>query len=193
MSLYTKLSDEQLIDLLRSGQQKALSALYLRYWDKLLAVAMNRLLNLEVAEECVQNVFVSLWNRRADLYLKNTLGTYLAVSVKYQVIKQMDKKYRRQLGEDFFYSIDQQSPAADAYILESEMIARIDAAVEKLPEKCRIVFKMSRETEKTNKEIAADLNLSVKTVEAHISKAIKSLRSDLAMIPPVVIFWFLER
>lgn len=193
MSSYNYFSDEELIDLLKSGQQKALSILYLHYWDKLLAVAINRLNNLEIAEECVQNVFLSLWERRDDLVLKNTLATYLAVSVKYQVIKQMDKQYRRKLGDDFVYLTNYVSPSADAYVLEKEMLARIETAVERLPEKCRIVFRMSRELGKTNKQIASDLDISVKTVEAHMSKAMRILRNDLAMIPPVVIFWLLER
>lgn len=190
MSLYSKYSDEELIGLLKSNQQKALSALYSRYWDKMLVVALNRLDDLEIAEECVQNVFLSLWKRRDQLVLSSALSTYLAVAVKYQVIKQMDKQYRRQPSDDFVYFLSNESPSADAYVLEKELIEKIAQAVECLPEKCRIVFKMSREDNMTNKQIASNLGLSEKTVEAHITKAIKSLRSDLAMLSPVLMHLF---
>ncbi|MCY4780008.1 RNA polymerase sigma-70 factor [Sphingobacterium sp. UT-1RO-CII-1] len=191
MSVYSKYSDEELIGLLKANQQKALSALYSRYWDKMLVVALNRLDNLEIAEECVQNVFLSLWKRRHALVLSNAVSTYLAVAVKYQVIKQMDKIYRRKLGDDFIYFLPSESPSADAYVLEKELLEKVAEAVERLPEKCRIVFLMSREDNMTNKQIASDLGVSEKTVEAHITKAIKSLRSDLAMIPPILIHLFL--
>lgn len=191
MSLYSKYSDEELIDLLKSNQHKALSAIYSRYWDKMLVVALNRLDDLEIAEECVQNVFLSLWKRRDKLMLHSTLSTYLAVAVKYQVIKQMDKQYRRQLGEDFVHFLNSESPSADAYVQEKELVEEITQAIERLPEKCRIVFKKSREDNMTNKQIASDLGVSEKTVEAHITKAIKSLRSDLALIPPLLLQLFL--
>lgn len=192
MSAYNKLSDNELIDLLKEDQQQALSALYFRYWDKLLSVAGNRLDNPEIAEECIQDVFFSLWQRRNDLKLKYSLATYLAVAVKYQVIKQMDKKYRLQDRKDksFYADGEQFTPSADEYLLEKELMERIGMAVNRLPEKCRIIFKLSREQGMTNKQIAANMDISEKTVESHLSKAIKDLRSDLTAISPFLLFWF---
>lgn len=186
MTPFNYLSDLELIELLKGNNQKALSALYFRYWEKLLVVAGNRLNNKEIAEECVQNVFCSLWQRRHDLELKHSLSTYLAVAVKYQVIKQMDKQYRIQEGIDNIVSFQATHSTADEYLLEKEMMANIQDAITRLPEKCRIVFKMSREDGMSNKQIANELNLSEKTVEAHITKAIRSLRNDLALFPPIL-------
>lgn len=186
MTPFNYLSDLELIELLKGNNQKALSALYFRYWEKLLVVAGNRLNNKEIAEECVQNVFCSLWQRRHDLELKHSLSTYLAVAVKYQVIKQMDKQYRIQEGIDNIVSFQPTHSTADEYLLEKEMMANIQDAITRLPEKCRIVFKMSREDGMSNKQIANELNLSEKTVEAHITKAIRSLRNDLALFPPIL-------
>lgn len=192
MNAYSNLSDNELLDLLKEDQQQALSALYYRYWDKLLVVAGNRLDNPEVAEECVQDVFFSLWQRRNDLNLKYSLATYLAVAVKYQVIKQLDKQYRLQDRKDksLYVSEEPYTSSADEYLLEKELMKRIEAAVNRLPEKCRIVFKLSREQGMTNKQIASDLDISEKTVEAHLSKAIKDLRSDLTTISPLLLLWF---
>lgn len=192
MNSYDNLSDNELVDLLKVDQQQALSALYFRYWDKLLSVAGNRLDNPEIAEECVQDVFFSLWQRRNDLKLKYSLATYLAVAVKYQVIKQLDKQYRLQDRRDksLYASQEVFYPSADEYLLEKELMDRIEAAVNRLPEKCRIVFKLSREQGMTNKQIASDLNIAEKTVEAHLSKAIKDLRKDLNVISPLILLWF---
>ncbi|HWW38177.1 RNA polymerase sigma-70 factor [Pedobacter sp.] len=192
MNSYGSLSDNELVDLLKEDQQQALSALYFRYWDKLLSVAGNRLDNPEIAEECVQDVFFSLWQRRNDLKLKYSLATYLAVAVKYQVIKQLDKQYRLQDRKDksLYASQEVFHPSADEHLLEKELMDRIEVAVNRLPEKCRIVFKLSREHGMTNKQIAADLDISEKTVEAHLSKAIKDLRNDLSAISPLILLWF---
>ncbi|WP_228098820.1 RNA polymerase sigma-70 factor [Pedobacter sp. MC2016-24] len=192
MNNYNNLTDNELLDLLKADQQQALSALYFRYWDKLLVVAGNRLDNPEVAEECVQDVFFSLWQRRNDLKLKYSLATYLAVAVKYQVIKQLDKQYRLQDRKDKSLHVSEEpyTSSADEHLLEKELMERIEAAVNRLPEKCRIVFKLSREQGMTNKQIASDLDISEKTVEAHLSKAIKDLRSDLTTISPLLLLWF---
>lgn len=188
------ISDNTLIELLREDQEYALSALYYRYWDKLLAVAENRLNNPEIAEECVQDVFFSLWQRRKELELKYSLATYLSVAVKYQVIKQMDKQYRKQARQEQAYPVVHEPayPSAEEYLLEKELMERIEAATKRLPEKCRLIFRMSRETHMTNKQIAAELNISEKTVEAHLSKAIKELRSDLMAISPFLLLWLFE-
>lgn len=190
MNVYSNLSDDELIVLLKADQQQALSALYYRYWDKLLSVAGNRLDNPEIAEECIQDVFFSLWQRRNDLQLKYSLATYLAVAVKYQVIKQMDKQYRLQHRKDkSLYGQELLTASADEYLLEKELMDRIAAGVNELPEKCRIVFKLSRELGMSNKQIAAELGIAEKTVEAHLSKAIKELRSNLTAASPLLLLW----
>lgn len=193
MNLYNHHSDIELIDLMKHDHQQALSALYFRYWDKLLVIAGNRLDNLAIAEECVQDVFCSLWKRRHELELHHSLATYLAVSVKYQVIKQMDKQYRQHEAKKTAYFTTEYAVPADEYVFAKEMTERIAGAIAQLPDKCSIVFKMSREQGMTNKQIAKELEIAEKTVEAHISKAIRVLRNDLATFSPLLFYFFIER
>ena len=190
MKPYKDISDGELVQLVKCDDQKALSELFNRYWDKLFVVATHRLNNPEIAEECVQDVFVSLWQRRKDLELKYSIGTYFAVAIKYRVINQMDIHYRAknkleraaQAAEPAF------APSADQLLLEKELLSQIEVAVEKLPEKCRIVFRKSREEGKTQKQIASELGVSEKTVEAHMSKALRNLRTDLSiLLPPMLL------
>lgn len=196
MKRYDAYSDNELLDLMKKDHEQALSTLYYRYWDKLLTVAVHRLDDITVAEECVQDLFCSLWNRRNELVLRFSLATYLSVAIKYQVIKQMDIQYRKTERNERYvseYTSSLNFPSADESVLEKEMIERIAGAVNRLPDKCRIVFKMSREEGMSNKHIAAELGIAEKTVEAHISKALKDLRTDLVKISPLILFYLFEK
>lgn len=192
---YNLRSDIELVSLLKKGSEPALAALYLRYWDKLLIVAANRLDDPAEAEECVQDVFFRLWQRREDLQLSHSLATYLAVAVKYRVINAMDKQYRlrNRMGRSYAGLAETSVFSAEDYLLEKELSEQIATAVNKLPEKCRIVFKLSREQGLAHKQIAAELDISEKTVEAHISKALKAIRSDLATTLPTFVAYMISR
>lgn len=193
MHIYSDLPDNELIDLLKADRQQALSALYHRYWDKLLVIAANRIDEYELAEEAVQDVFLSLWKRRHELVLTHALSTYLAVAIKYRVIRLQQNQFRYTVKVEESAEGDEAgfAPAADERVLEKEILERIEASIQRLPEKCRIVFRMSREEGKTYKQIGAELEISEKTVEQHMSKAIKHLRSDLTTWSPVILLWVL--
>lgn len=195
MAAFSSLPDDELVLLLKGGSEPALTALYLRYWDKLLTVATNRLDDPEEAEECVQDVFFRLWQRREDLQLSHSLATYLAVAVKYRVINAMDKQYRLRNRIERTYAdlAGHQAFSAEDYLLEKELKDQIAASVNRLPEKCRIVFKMSREQGLTHKQIASELDISEKTVEAHISKAMKDIRGNLAATVPAFVAYIISQ
>jgi len=190
---YKALSDNELIHLLRQDDEQALSALYLRYWDKLLSVACHRLDDPEGAEEVVQDVFFALWKRRESLDIKYSLSTYLAVAVKYRIINLMDKQYRLRNKEKLLPPKVEFEPSPEEYVFEKELWEKIEASIKQLPSKCQIVFRMSREEGKTYKEIAAELDIAEKSVEAHMSKAIRDIRSNLTSIVPAIILAALEQ
>jgi RNA polymerase sigma-70 factor (family 1) len=182
---YTTYNDASLVDLLTQGDQEAMTEIYNRYWMKLLAVAVNRLTDEQEAEECVQDVFLSLWKRRARLELRYQLSTYLWVAIKYQVINRLDKRYAKKNISTTELTDDISVPSAEAQILEKELLERIEQAVGQLPAQCRMIYKMSREDGKSNKDIAAELNISEKTVEGHITRALKGIRNNLSLTYPL--------
>ncbi|WEK21374.1 MAG: RNA polymerase sigma-70 factor [Candidatus Pedobacter colombiensis] len=192
MKDYSKETDQELVSMLKAGDESALSALYLRYWDKLLVVAANRMDNPAEAEEVVQDIFFSLWQRRESLELKYSLSTYLSVAVKYRIINVMDKQYRlrNKVNKATDLRLESCAPSAETLMLEKELMAQIATTVQHLPEKCRIVFTLSREQGMSHKQIAKELNISEKTVEAHLSKAMKDIRSNLTMVFPALL-WLL--
>lgn len=179
-------TDNELVALLKAGDGSALTEIFERYWDKLLAVAVNRLGDEQEAEECVQDVFVSFWRRRDELVLTHNLSTYLWAAAKYQVLNRLDKRYAKrrvkttELLDDNVIGLH--SP--EVYLLEKELMARIEATVQELPEKCRMVYRLSREEGKTNPEIAAELEIAEKTVEGHLTRALRDIRTNLTSLAP---------
>jgi RNA polymerase sigma-70 factor (family 1) len=181
-SLHKKHSDQQLLDLIGQDDRRAFTELYNRYWDKTFAVALHRLDDEHEAEEVVQEVFLSIWQRRATLKLTHTVATYLSVAVKHKVINHLAKQHRRQLRHnELTITSPITSDSTADWLHEKELRALLEKTISQLPEKCRIVFLLSRDENKTYAEIAAQLNISQKTVEAHMSKALSTLRQTLGV------------
>lgn len=193
MSRYSKLPDDELISLLKKDDEKAFGALYERYWEKIFIVACNRLNIPEQAEEIVQDIFVKLWDHRQTLKLRHKLSTYLAVAVKYRVINFLDHLYRTRNGEAQLpdYSL-MFSNSPEELLFEKELRDQLEATIIQLPEKCQLVFRMSREQGLSNKEIALELNLSERTVENHINRALKDVKGNFSVIIPAAIIAMLE-
>jgi len=177
MNLYRQQTDADLMMSLREGNGHAFAEIYDRYWKRLLAVAYNHCRDKIIAEEIVQEVFISLWNRRQALCIDN-INAYLATAVRLSVFKQYVRQKRRdQIKEQ----------AADPIITtwdEEKIYTRllqqhINGIVEVLPEKCRLVFKLSRDEGLSIPEVAHRMGIAEKTAEAHLTKALKVLRLKL--------------
>lgn len=187
MPKYVEMFDFELVDLLKDDDHQAFTALYDRYWDKLYAVAYHRVNNVSEAEDIVQEVFFSLWKRRAILDLKNGISTYFSIAVKYQVINRLAKEGVKQVYKEAVLDrADTDENSVDVWLAEKELMYKLEECISKLPEKCRLVFEKSRKEGKSTKKIADELNISTKTVEAHITKALSTLRSSLKVSAPLL-------
>lgn len=178
---YYTLCDKELTELLEAGDDYAFTEIYNRYWKKLFSIAANKIKDLDEAEEIVQDIFISLWKRRDELGVIDTLSNYLAASVKYRVIKILNKRSHQQKYAE--YSMQTLNLADDStqQLLDfEELRARLSKFVADLPEKCRMVYQLSRESGYPQKKIAEEMGISEKTVEAHLSKALKTLRTRLS-------------
>lgn len=132
-----------------------------------------------VAEDIVQDNFVYLWENRERLYKMDSIKAYLFTAVKNKSLNYLKAKYiKNTLHEIDNYRdsiIDNIDPSALELLECDELEAILEKALNHLPERCRIIFTMKRFGGKTNKEIAESLNISVKTVEAQMTIAIKKL------------------
>ena len=175
-------TDIELLASLIQGDERAFAALYKRYWKKLFVIACNRLDRPEDAEEIVQDIFASLWRRRAVLKHDLDVAVYLAVSVKYRVIKTMGKECLKRRYIDSLVAQDRIDDSTQEWLAFDELREQLSVYVAQLPEKCRLVFQLSRDKGFSQKQIANELGISEKTVEAHLGKAFKTLRAKLTSL-----------
>ncbi len=177
MAIYSNYSDQELSGLLKSGDQEAFTAIYNRYWKKMLLVAWNHTKDTAHAEDVVNEVFLQLWEKREEVDVLN-VPAFLATCVKFSVFKYHQREQRRaKLAIDNyeFNEISHDEEKLDALFLKEY----IDGIVEQLPEKCQLTFKYSREEGLSNAEIAAKMNISEKGVEANLTRALKVIRGNL--------------
>ncbi|WP_426328740.1 RNA polymerase sigma-70 factor [Pedobacter sp. R-06] len=178
MTTYTTQTDMELAALLQTGDEGAFKVIYQRYWERLLVFAGKRLGDTDEAEEAVQEIFLNLWKRREQFKLKVGFENYFAVAVKFEVINRLAKRSREQLRNTAFAQENPKyaEPVQVAFDLET-LQRQLENTISSLPPKCQLIFRMSRETDFTNKKIAENLNISEKAVEKHITHALKILKS----------------
>jgi RNA polymerase sigma-70 factor (ECF subfamily) len=178
MSDKRALSDIQLIDRLKLDDETALSAIYKRYWEVLYTLAYHVLKDKQICEDIIQELFIKLWNNRYNTRITVSLKAYLYASIRYEVYRQIRTgAVRGDIYDDVLQRIH--APAVYDNIEYKELTARISSIVSTLPEKCREVYKLSREECLSHKEIASQLNISTKTVENHLTKALRQLRTSI--------------
>jgi RNA polymerase sigma-70 factor (family 1) len=181
MSDFAKLSDSEILLLLRQDKLSAFKEIYSRYWKKLYSDAYKRLKNKELAEEAVQEIFTNFWIKRQSLQINTTVGGYLHLAVVNKVIDYHRKELLKAKYKEAFKIVQSTvDTSTEDGILLRDLAHTIEAEVEHLPEKCRSVYQLSRIEHKSNKEIAHSMGISEKTVENHLTKALKKLRLGLS-------------
>jgi RNA polymerase sigma-70 factor (family 1) len=180
MSEQLKFEDIELMDRIRSGDESALKLIYNKYWNQLFSSAFNVLNDQHVCEDIIQEIFINLWNKREMIEIRVSLKSYLFASTRYEVYRQVRYAYVR---EDIFENIFErmESPSEYGNIEYRELLSQINSIVDNLSEKCKVVYKLSREEQLSHKEIAAQLDISTKTVENHLNKALRQLRTSLGL------------
>ena len=154
--------------------------IYNLYWEKVFSVCYSNLGESEAAKGMVQEIFKSLWERKEELEINQSVERYLVRSAKFKVFEYIrNKKIREQHLENIVANQTTSLNYTENEVMVSSLSERITNLIENLPSQCRRVFKMSREQGLSNKEIASDLLISERAVEYHISKAVTSLKSHL--------------
>lgn len=155
--------------------------IYQRYAKKLIRITANQVNDISVVEDIVQNVFCRLWERRDEVFIEKGIENYLVRAVKLAILDHIRLKTIHSRHHSLIANTKTtESNETESLLNAKEIKSLIQRSTAKLPEKCRIVYDMSRDKDMSNKQIAQYLGISEKTVEAHISKAIKHLRSDLS-------------
>jgi len=169
------------VDRIFSINRKTFEDVYHGYWEKVYAVCYNNIRDVEIAKEMVQDIFKSLWERRADLELEN-VERYLVRSAKLKAFEFIRNKTTRQKIDEFNYQgCVNSSNCTEEQVLFNDLKENIDLLVDTLPCQCKKVYKMSREDGLSNREIAEKLTISERAVEYHITRAMSTLKVKLAI------------
>lgn len=179
--------DKILVERLNAGDAKALAEIYDIYWYKLYQSAWVLLKSKQLAEDAVQEVFVRLWNLRERLVIDHSLNAYLRASVRFQAFRTLkDQKLHEDVFDELYSHLLITSTSEDLEVRELKM--QIGTIVEQLPPQCKTVYRLSREEHLTHKQIAAHLHISTKSVEKHLTKALRVLRLNLRDLITIGIF-----
>lgn len=179
-----KYSQESVVLYLNKGKVDAFEQIYQSYWSELYSYAYNILRDKAVCEEIVQEIFFSLWTKRRELQITHSIRAYLFTAVKFQTLnyiksEKLKRNYAASYG-DFKKILFDNSNEENIHLADLKNL--VENEVSKLPEKCQQIFRMSRNEHHSIKNIADLLNISHKTVENQLSKALKQLRSSLGQL-----------
>jgi RNA polymerase sigma-70 factor (ECF subfamily) len=178
---------------LKANKESALKAIFQEHYSSLYQIIRRVVYDHAITEDLTQEVFVKLWEKRHKIELQGSLGPYLRRMAFNEALGYLRKQKKMTLEdiEDQYDLATETADAEDIYAHEELKVA-VAAAMEKLPARCRMVFSLSRFEGKSYKEIGEEMEISVKTVENQISKALRLMRQYLKPFLPLLLFFFLQ-
>ncbi len=176
-------TDQALLESLRHGDEGAFAEIYGRYWEVLFRHALRILQDEAQAQDAVQDVFMAVWQKHADLDSGGKLSAYLYKSLRNRIFDLLDRSKVKEaylakvaeLGEGGAWSVDER-------IREKELTEAIERELDGMPAGMRLVFQLSRNEDLSYKEIAERLQISENTVKVQVSRALRILRRAFHII-----------
>ena len=194
LQLYNAHIDQDLLLAFKEGSETAMSTIYHSYFKKLYLSAYRLLRDAHVCEDIVQEVFVSLWQKRETLEITHSLSGYLFTATRFQVLTYIRKGKANHTS--LFEQLEERiwgEPTAENLLYQKELKARMDGIVESMPGKMREVYLLSRVHLLSHKEIATQLDISAKTVETQIRNALIRIRHFLGDLMPLLLLFLSDK
>ncbi len=159
------------------GDEQAYGQLYIAYMPYLLRFAQTIIKNHELAEEIVSDVFIKIWQNRADLSRVGNFKLYLYVSTKNTALNYLSRHFRKEIIslDEMSLNISMSPYNPEQLLITSEAVKKINVEIQKLPPRCRLIFKLVKEDKLRYNEIARLLNISVKTIDNQMAIALKKI------------------
>jgi len=175
--------------------EKQFASLFDEYYEELCRVVFSIVKDLAAAEDVVQEVFVKIWTRKDELKDISNYKAYLYKSVVLRALDYLRKKKTEGVLKSELKIVHSHIQEAHTGLEQKELRALIEKGLEQMPEQMRLIFHLSRFSSLKNREVASQLNISIKTVESNLSKALKILHEHLerAYKNPTfkTVFWLL--
>ena len=169
---------------------QTIESLFQDHYEGLCRYAFSILKNQDEAEDVVQKLFLKIWEKRKELEIQSYIKSYLFRAVYNSSLNELKRINKKSMQEEL-ENLPQLKTDDSEPILYQELEGRIEEALQTLPEKCGEVFQLSRFKDLSYKEISEQLNISIKTVENHMGKALKMMRMELQDYLPAIIITLL--
>lgn len=187
------ISEQVNIEKINLGDKATFEMLFKKHYKEMCAYACRFELEIETAEEIVQELFVNIWNKRESLHISSSFRSYLFQSVRnYSLNYIKHAKIKHAYKEHNQRKIQEQESQVEDHLESEELKLKIQHAIDELPPERKKVFLMSRFEELKYSEIAEKLGISVKTVETQMSKALKHLKTKLSEYLPLLSMFVLK-
>ena len=177
---FDKIEDSELMECLSQDNRKAFEYIFRTYYQDLCRFGVTYVKDPDVSEELVQQIFINIWERRYELTISTSMKSYLFTAVRnksFNYLKLQLPKEQKKVDVDNVGFADTFNKEDD--IVFEDLKVYVANAIDALPTKCKTIFNLSRNSGLTYKEIAEELDISVKTVENQIGIALKKLREQL--------------
>lgn len=189
LSKENKESDLLLLKQIKADNILAFDALYEKYWEKVYSAALKRSKDADYAKDLTQDIFLKIWDKRADLQIEN-LEPYLFTAVRNNVFKWIEKEQKFTPIPELLAQLAQDKSQADAEVLHKEFIEKYEALINTLTPAQQQIFRLRFNEDLTTKEIAERLNISRKTVQNQLTKSVHQLRASFDLLYFVLMIHF---
>lgn len=182
-TLKEELADQESDQLakLKAGDQHALRWFFELYYTACCRVAYGVIGDEDQAQDVAQEVFIEIWRKREALQIDRSFGPYLRTATRNRALNRLrGQKTMSTETEGLVLTAPRQAPTGEQKLNAEDLQSALEEALELLPERCRLVFTLSRYDQLSYKEIAAAMEISIKTVENQMGKALKLLRNELS-------------
>ena len=175
--MQTTTDDQAILDLLKQEDERAMERIFELYYDGLVKKAYHVLMDAHQAKDLVQDVLFNFWVKRETISIETGLKAYLRRAVDHRSIDQIRRKKRFGVPEEITdFSQASEEASAQEVLENSDLNQTILAAIGSLPERCKLIFSLSRFEDLSHREIAEKLDISTKTIENQMTKALKTIR-----------------
>jgi len=175
----SKISDQEFVlRKLKAGDEDSFNFIFNNYYRGMVLFAMDYITDQDKAEDIAQGVFIKIWEDREKIEVKTSLRSYIFKSVQNRCLDYIKHNNIRKRTEKYIINSEPSYIYENDY-LSFDLLEKAESSINNLPDAVKKIFKMSRFENKKYREIADSLNISIKTVEANIGKALRTLRKDL--------------
>ncbi len=169
------------IKICQHGDQHAFGQMYVAYMPFLLKFANSIIKNQELAEEIVSDVFIKIWQNRNEIGKIENFKLYLYISTKNTSLNYLSRHFRKEIIslEEMSLNTAMSPYNPEQLLITSEAVKKINHEIQKLPARCKLIFKLVKEDGLRYNDIAELLNISVKTIDSQMAIALKKISSSI--------------